>query len=173
MNVETTNQCYVLALFPSTRGMAFALFDSPLSLVDWGHVSIKGDSRNLKCTDAAKRLIERYVPDVVVLEDTSKRIHSRGARIAALNQAFVTLAVLQGVEVLRLPSKEIRQRFEAVGARTKEERAKMIANMLPALSHKLPPKRKAWMSEDPRMALFEAAALALGYYGREQMDTTE
>ena len=37
----------------------------------------------------------------------------------------------------------------------------MIASMLPALSHKLPPNRKPWMSEDPRMALFEAAALGV------------
>ena len=50
MNATSTDKLYVLALFPSTRGVAYVLFDSPLSLADWGHYSIKGDKKNLKCT---------------------------------------------------------------------------------------------------------------------------
>ena len=167
MNADSSDKFYVFALFPSTRGVAYVLFDSPLSIVDWGHYSIKGDSKNLKCTETVERLIERYVPDVVVLEDASKRAHPRGVRIGLLNQAFVTLAGVRGIDVVRFSSREIRKKFQSVGASTKNEQAKLIASMLPALSHKVPPKRKPWVAEDPRMALFEAAALGLAYFGTE------
>ena len=167
MNSDGKNLHYVLALFPSTRGIAFALFDGSLSLVDWNHNSIRGGNKNLKSTQSVKALIERYVPDTIVLEDASKLSHPRGSRINRLNQSFVALAHLHGVEVVRLSRKEIRKRFQAVGASTSLERARMIAEMLPAMSHRLPNERKAWMTVDPRMALFEAAALGLAYYGQE------
>lgn len=167
---ELATKHYILALFPSTRGMAFALFDGTLSLVDWGHTSIKGKVENIKCTEIAEALIDRYVPDEIVVEDPSKRSHPRSDRVNLLNQSFIALAKLHGVDVVRISAKEIRRRFEAAGARTKHERAKLIASMLPAISHKLPPTRKPWMSEDPRMALFEAAALGIAYYGGERVE---
>lgn len=167
MHVAGVGEHYVLALLPSTQGMAYVLFEGPLSLVDWGTTSIKGKTKNLKCADMAKNLMERYVPDVIVLEDSSRISHPKSVRVRMLNQSFQTIAGAHGVDVMRISSKDIRKKFEATGARTKQERAKIIASLLPALSHRLPPKRKPWMAEDPRMALFEAAALGLAYYGLE------
>jgi hypothetical protein len=168
MRVEGKEQHLVLALFPSPRGVAYALFEGPLSLVDWGHANARGRVKNERCIGLAKRLIERHVPDLVVLEDTSRRSHRRSARLRRLNQAFVTLSGVHGIEVLKIPTKAVRKRFEATGAKSKHERAKMIAAMLPALSHRLPPSRKHWVAEDPRMAIFEVAALGLAFYAQER-----
>ena len=47
---------------------------------------------------------------------------------------------------------------------TKHGIAQTIAKHIPALSLYLPPARKPWMSEDARMGLFDAAALALMFF---------
>ena len=41
--------------------------------------------------------------------------------------------------------------------------AETIAKHIPAFDRYLPPPRKPWMSEDPRMAVFDAVALALTF----------
>ena len=67
----------------------------------------------------------------------------------------------------------IRSFYSRFGARTKHERAKLIAEQFPEFEPQLPAPRKIWMSEDPRMSIFEAAALALVYwYGKEAEKTT-
>jgi hypothetical protein len=50
------------------------------------------------------------------------------------------------------------------GATTKQKIAEMIAKQIPALNLYVPPERKPWMSEDPRMGIFDAAALAWMYF---------
>jgi len=42
--------------------------------------------------------------------------------------------------------------------------ALVIAQHIPAFERYLPPPRKPWMSEDARMGLFDAAALALTFF---------
>jgi hypothetical protein len=46
---------------------------------------------------------------------------------------------------------------------TKYERAQAVVQRFPVLTQKLPPKRKPWESEDYRMSVFAAAALAMAY----------
>jgi hypothetical protein len=48
---------------------------------------------------------------------------------------------------------------------TKHVVAEVIAQRFPEeLGFRLPPKRRAWMSEDSRIDIFDAAALALAYF---------
>ncbi len=47
----------------------------------------------------------------------------------------------------------------------KHEIARAVAELFPELSHRLPPRRKAWMSEDERMGIFDAASFALTVLG--------
>lgn len=54
---------------------------------------------------------------------------------------------------------QIRRAFAAQGATTKEQIAAALASQFPELARRLPPKRKVWMSEDHRMAIFDAVAL--------------
>ena len=50
--------------------------------------------------------------------------------------------------------------FEEFGATTKQRIAETIAKGILALDLYIPPPRKPWKSEDARMGIFEAAALA-------------
>ncbi len=56
----------------------------------------------------------------------------------------------------------VRQVFFADGQGTKHALAEILAKRFPEeLGSRLPPKRRAWMSEDSRMDIFDAVALAL------------
>ncbi len=54
--------------------------------------------------------------------------------------------------------------FAQQGVINKQSLAEAIARHMPAFERYLPPPRKPWMSEDSRMNLFDAAALALAFF---------
>ena len=59
----------------------------------------------------------------------------------------------------------IQQAFAEIGVKTKYEIAGAIASRFPELSSRLPHQRKPWESEDERMSIFSAAAMALTVCG--------
>lgn len=154
----------VLSLYPTSRGCAFVLFEGPASPFDWGVKEIRGPKKNIKTLKEVGRLIERYQPDALVIEDTSEKGSRRSGRIRKLYQLLLHSAMSERIDVYRYSQTAVRACFNPVGARTKYEIAKAIAFHIPAFAHRMPPLRKIWMSEDPRQSLFDAAALGLTYF---------
>jgi len=74
------------------------------------------------------------------------------------------LAAWQNIKAQSMSPAKVKRVFLAFGARTKQEIARVVADQLPELAPRLPRVRKPWMSEDYRMAIFDAAAFALTYY---------
>jgi Holliday junction resolvasome RuvABC endonuclease subunit len=169
---ERTHPDRVLAIAPTTRGFAFVVFEGPLSPFDWGIHRISGANRNARILKNVERLVERYHPEVIVLEDVSQNVR-RTARIKALNLAIRHLGESAGLDVRCRERAAIRRCFVGVGARTKVEIAHAIARMIPAFSHRLPPVRKIWMTEDRRQSLFDAAALGLTHYAGHDAQGSE
>lgn len=159
-------QNLVLSIYPFSRGFAFVLFEGPESPFDWGVKEIREKHKNTKTLDEIKKIIGRYCPEVLVIEDTIGKDSRRTSRIRKLYRMLVHLAEVEFLEVHRYSKTEVKARFASVGARTKYEIAKAIATQIPAFAHRVPPLRKIWMSEDPRQSLFDAAALGLTYFAR-------
>ena len=67
MNVKK-HLAFVLALYPSTRGFGFVVFEGPRAPYDWGVKEIKEKHKNAKTLDAMRELIERYQPEAVAIE---------------------------------------------------------------------------------------------------------
>lgn len=155
----------MLAIYPFSRGFAFVLFEGPDSPFDWGVKEIKEKHKNTKTLDAIKKLIDRYRPEVIVIEDTYSKASRRTSRIRKLYRMLMHLAAVEYVDVRRCSRDEVTKCFASVGARTKYEIAKAISVQIPAFTHRMPVFRRPWMSEDPRQSLFDAAALGLTYYG--------
>jgi hypothetical protein len=109
-------------------------------------------------------LLEANQPDAVVLEDPTSARLRRSARIGRLTRSIERLAEDQVVDVHRYSRQAVQECFGQFGARTRYEVAMGIATRVPAFERFLPPPRKLWMSEDARMGIFRAAALALTYY---------
>lgn len=155
----------ILAVYPISRGFAFVLFEGPESPYDWGVREIRAKSRNSRCIDGLKELIDRYRPEAIVIEDTDEARYRRSPRIQRLYRMLAHLAATEFIEVYRFSQEAVRCHFSGCGATTKHEIAMAVSQQIPAFAHRLPPLRKPWMSADPRQSLFDAAALGLVYYG--------
>jgi hypothetical protein len=152
----------VLAVHPTARGFGWVLFESPLSVVDWGMASAK-QGRNARLAARFERLIGRYDPAILVLEAFEGH-DGRADRIQRLCRLMLHLAASKGIEPIIYQRAVIRTVFANLGAKTRFEIAQVIAQHIDALSHRLPKKRKPWESEQPRQSLFDAAALAITYF---------
>ena len=163
------NKHLVLAFYPTTSGYAFVLFEGPDAPFDWGVVEVRTGDKNERTIDSLRRLLGRYHPDVVAIEDVSTTRPRRCPRIRRLYQRIEHAVISDGVELFRCPRNEVRSTFVEAGAVTKHEIAEAIADMIPAFAHRLPPRRKIWMSEDPRQGLFDAAALGIAYFAHTDL----
>lgn len=161
MNQIRQGKPRVLAIAPSTRGFGFAVLETEATLVDWGVKSVAGD-KNGRSLVKVKELIGHYEPGVLVLPDTSRKDSLRAARIRSLCQQIKTMGAAHMVRVVFLSRERVRRAFFADGRGTKHAMAEIIAKRFPEeLGTRLPPKRRPWMSEDYRMDIFDAVALAL------------
>ncbi len=161
-------QNLALSIYPSTRGFAFVLFEGPESPFDWGVKEIKEKHKNTKTLDEIKKLIDRYRPEALIIEDLTNGESRRTSRIRKLYRMLTHLAATEYVDIERYKKSEIKECFGFVGASSKYEIAKAIAIQIPAFAHRIPPFRKPWMAEDPRQTLFDAAALGLTHYALQQ-----
>jgi hypothetical protein len=84
----------LLAVYPQSRGFAFALFESWLSPVDWGIHEVRGPRKNAQCLARINSLLELHMPDIIVLQDMSNHGTRRVPRIQELNRRIAELAHL-------------------------------------------------------------------------------
>lgn len=150
----------VLAAYPSSRGFGFAVMEAGI-LVDWGAKNVRKD-KNATSLKQVEKLLAHYRPGLIVLPDNQAKTARSAERIRTLIQQIAELAGSQNIPVLLFSQPEVRRRFFSKGLGTKHALAQLLAEQFPdELGFRLPPKRKAWMSEDYRMAIFDAVALAL------------
>ena len=151
----------ILGIAPSTRGFGFALLEGLNTLVDWGVKSIEGD-KNTGSVARVKAMIAHYEPDVLVLENTLVRPFHRAERIRRLTRRIVSVSKSQNVSVILFTREQVRRVFFGDDHGTKYALAEILSKRFPdELGFRLPPKRRPWMSEDSRMDIFDAVALAL------------
>ena len=161
MNRNPAHEHRVLSIAPSTSGFGFAVLEDEETLVDWGVMSVKGD-KNAQCLQKTGKLILQYRPDVLALQDYWAQGSRRSVRVRELGQRLVNLARDYGITTSLFSRERIHHAFLADSRGTKHALAEALARRFPEeLGGRLPPKRRPWMSEDSRMSMFEAAALAL------------
>jgi Holliday junction resolvasome RuvABC endonuclease subunit len=163
MNPAYKKDTRVLAIDPSTRGFGFAVLEGSNRLIDWGVRETKTDKKRRSLKLMAE-LIEQYQPSVVVVEDYEGNGSRRCRRVGELINDISKLASKRKVKVRAVPKAKVKQAFAEVGASNKQEIAVAIANRFPELAPRLPRFRKPWMSEDYRMSIFDAVALALTFF---------
>ena len=147
----------ILSLDPTTEGLAFAVLeDGPLQLIDWG---IKNCGRKkASALDVTEKLLERFRPDVLVMEDYEAGSSRRQRRTQRLIQHLIALAGRKNLRVRSISRQEVRGTLRV---KTKNEVAATVARFFPELLPQLPRQREIYIGEDYRMAIFDAVALAL------------
>ena len=157
-------QSFVLSFYPSTRGYAFAVFEGQGELFDWGLKEIRAPEKNEQTLAGTRALIDKYRPARIVIENYTEQSSRRSERIKELYAQIERLAEGKQVKVWHISRKMLLECFADSGAETKYTIAQEVARKIPALAHRLPPKRQIWMSESPLQALFDALALGMAFY---------
>ena len=163
MRSDSLNNQRVLAIDPCTQGFGFVVLEGTDQLIDWGTKEAKGD-KNSACLQKISELIEYYQPDVIVLENLIGKGSRRCLRIQKLIPEIIKLASSKRIKSQSFSRSQIRKAFSSSGTITKYEIAGAISEWFSELTPQLPRARKAWMSEDGAMNIFDATALALCFY---------
>jgi Holliday junction resolvasome RuvABC endonuclease subunit len=156
----------VVAIDPGGSKFGFAVLEGEDRLIDWGLRKVR-KGRKAHGTRRVIDLLDCYRPDALIVEDVSSKHAGRSPRIRRLVKAVIALGAERKIPTYSFPRSQIRAVFLQAGAFTKEEIAGVVAGRFPALEVRLPPKRRPWMSEDNRINLFEAVALALTFFDLE------
>lgn len=151
----------ILALDPSSKGFGFVVLEGANRLVDWGVVYVAREEKNSGALRRIRDILGRYVPALVLLEDIGRKECRRSQRVRDLIHAIEALAADAGAKPCRYSRDRIRKAFAPSRAFTQAQIALIVASRFPELRLWLPPRRKPWMTQDPRMSLFNAASLAL------------
>ena len=160
MRKRSRNVMRVLAIDPGSRGFGFAIVEWPLQLIDWGVKSARTTKR--RPSSKVDDLVKKYRPTILLLENCDKNPRRR-ANARAFARAIHKMAKDKRIAVRLIRADRVKQVFGAFHAQTKSEIACAVAKQLPELASILPRVRKPWMTEDYRMSIFDAAALALTY----------
>lgn len=160
MNQSTTKINRVLAISLSANGIGYAVLEKQNSLVGYGNHVIKGD-KNQKSLVKVKKHIVFYQPDVLVLQDVLAKDSYRSKRIKRLHAQVIKLAEKHKLEVKVFTKTHVLKLGLPDADNSKYELAQILAQQFPdELAERLPPKRKCYAAEDPRMDIFAAVALA-------------
>jgi Holliday junction resolvasome RuvABC endonuclease subunit len=150
----------VLAIDPTHRGFGFAVLEDPGGLIDWGTRLARGP-KNPGSLRAVKDLLRLYQPDTLAIEDLAAAQSRRCGRVRQLLRSIARVAEALDLEVVAVSPEAWRVRCAGFKDATKEQVAAALALRFPELASRIPPHRKPWMSEDSRMTMFDAAALAI------------
>jgi Holliday junction resolvasome RuvABC endonuclease subunit len=160
----------ILAIAPSTKGFGYAVLEGHRLLVNWGVKTVTGN-KNAGAVKKVKEMIAHYNPQVLVLEDTATEGCRRSPRIKALTKRLVEVGESRTINMALFSRTQVKRVILGGGRGTKHAVAESIAEWYPEeLGFRLPPKRVDWKSEDSRMAIFDAVALALAYYRSRSVD---
>lgn len=158
-------QCIrILAIAPLSRGLGYAVMEGPNKLIACGNKAILHD-KNVGSLAWVNRFAKFYQPDVLVLPNVNAADTRRAARIKTLHRKIVAWAGKQQLKVRLISVTQVRGKLLGDAKGTKFAVAQTLAENFPVeLGKRLPPKRRPWMSEDPRMDIFDAAGLAVAFW---------
>jgi hypothetical protein len=154
----------VLSLVPTARGVAYTLFEAPLTPIDWGLKRIRGGDKNAHSFEIIKRLCSALQPDTLVIEEMVYSNSRRSERVRRLHTWIARHAESEKLTLVCYSRLTIEKTFREAGAATRFEIAHAIAAYIPAFSFRMPRARKLWHAEDHRLFLFDAASLALTHF---------
>ena len=158
----------ILAVAPLSRGLGYAGMEGPTRLVASGNKAILGD-KNAGSLARVKKFIQFYQPDVLVLPDVNAADTRRAKRIKILQRKIVAVAKKRQLKVRLISVTQVRGKLLGDAKGTKQAVAQTLAEKFPVeLASRLPPKRRVWMSEDPRMDIFDAVGLAVAFWPKNK-----
>jgi hypothetical protein len=116
---------------------------------------------------ASKRLavlLKSFSPSAIVVKRERWDRAQTSSHIRSLVEVMISVASAHSIPIALVRQDDVRKTFQSLDCETRDEIAAALARIFPELAWRLPPKRRAWQSEHPRMAMFDAIALGLAYW---------
>jgi hypothetical protein len=159
----------LLALDIRAQKMGFALFEEPTKLFDWG-IRVYGGTKQ-RAKDAVENrissLLDSYVPSTLVIRKIRVRSPKTARQLRRIINTIRREARQTPVTVHVLSAGAVMKFFAQSGLRTKYEIASTLAEWFEDVAWQLPKKRKTWQSERFNMAIFDAVATGVAFFGIE------
>lgn len=160
----------VLSLDLRHRRFGYAVFQGHRTLLEWGQrvYPAVGDAERQLAQRRIAKLLNGFAPHLILLKQER---WDRGHRDANLSHPLTALqneAQLHQTPIRLIPEDSVRAAFAVFGCGTKSDIAATLTTLFPELLRSLPPPRKMWQAEHPRMAAFDAVALGVAYWHREK-----
>ena len=151
----------ILAVSLSSSGFGYAVMEGNNRLVGYGNMVIK-EGKNARVVIHVDKIVTRYQPNVLVLQDMNAKGTHRHERIKKLHRSVVEIAKKRQIDLAKISGKDLRNALLGNTVGTKQEMAESLAQRFPdELASRMPRKRKAWTSEDSRMDIFDAVGMAV------------
>lgn len=151
----------MLAVDLRSSRLGFAVFETPIWLVDWGKRAMRADS----CSALIAQLIQRYGVSVVVIRGMRRGERRDTERVRKGLRAIRTVARRRSAQAVALGEKRFRNFFRQYDRYTKFEIDALMAVVFPDLTSILPRPRKCFQPENRRMSIFDAVALGVAFLG--------
>lgn len=149
----------ILAIAPTSRGFGYAVMQGPKWILACGNKAIL-QNKNARALVWVDKFIRHYQPSVLILPDVNASDTHRAVRIKNLHRQIGEVARKHQLKLKLVRATKMRERLLGNPKGTKQAMAESLAEMFPEeLKSRLPPKRRPWMSEDPRMDIFDAVGL--------------
>jgi len=109
MKQSPTNPPRLLALDPTSTGFGFVVLEGE-ELIDWGINGVKGD-KNKECLRKIGRLIDRFQPDILVMEHYDRKSRRRTIRTKELIHELKKLGQKRRIQSCTISQSQIRAAF--------------------------------------------------------------
>ncbi len=150
----------LLAVDVRPHRLGYAVFETPLHLLDFGGTRVHSPHSSLCRVDA---LVARHSPAIVVF----RKIGRRSPRNRPLTRASIRLISRRlrhsSITVAFVSERQVKNSLCGDRRLTKHQIASLLARAFPELALRLPPPRKPWEHEVWNMLIFDAVALGASY----------
>jgi hypothetical protein len=156
----------ILAIDLRHRRFGYAVFTGNKILRDSGLRVYRavGEEEAEMASRRLDGLLQSFTPSAIVIKRERWDRAKTSSHIKSLVEVVTRVAAAHSISIFLVKDDDVRQTFRNLGCETRDEIAATLARIFPDLFWKLPPKRRAWQSEHPRMAMFDAIALGLAYW---------
>lgn len=156
----------ILAIDLRHRRFGYAVFEGHRVLLDSGlrFYRAVGEAEAAMANKRLVALLKSFSPSAIVIKRERWDRAQTSSHIRTLVEVVLEISSAHSIPIHLIQHDDVRRTFRNMGCETRDEIATTLAHIFPELVWKIPPKRRAWQSEHPRMAIFDAIALGLTYW---------
>jgi len=165
----------ILVLDLRHRRFGYAVFEGHRSLLDWGVrvYPAVGEEETILVMKRLDGLVGLFTPSAIVVKKERWKQPDMKPEIHSVVKGVSLLASSRSIPVHLLPQSDLLNAFAPLGGRTREEIAEVLTRIYPDLLWYLPPKRKIWQAEHPRLTVFDAIALGVAYWQARDVEIVD